>query len=275
MKYPLMSTITWTLPRVEALCRPMAGLELAVAGGGGTHDGVVGHRLAGRPVHVGDQRDHVAVAREGAEVPAGGPAGDGEVAGDRRRLGRKLVREAGGEVVGIPEVEDEELAGTALRGEGSAAVGPGVEVALRRDRVERERPADRQRGRGGRPVRWPGPPCGGPGSAGPRQARPPRRPRRPPAPSRRRRQPSPPPCRPRPRAGSAAWSDPGRLPLVPCCAGRWAWGTSSSAPPCRNARTQPLLRRTGNPREHRFDHKPTMGGHARPGGATRCRPPGG
>ena len=46
-------------------------LELAVGGGGGTHDGVVGHRLAGRPVHVGDQRDHVAVAREGAEVPAG------------------------------------------------------------------------------------------------------------------------------------------------------------------------------------------------------------
>ena len=97
---------------------------------------------------VRDQRDHVAVTREGAQVPAGGATGDGEVAGDRLGVGRHLVREAG-EVVGGPEVEDEELADASLRRERPTAVEPGVQVALGRDRVEREWSADGQRGDGG------------------------------------------------------------------------------------------------------------------------------
>jgi hypothetical protein len=131
-----------------------AGLEVALVRGGRGHDGEVGHGLAGDPVDAGDQRDHVAVAGEGAQVAARGATGDGQVAGDRPGLGWDLVGDAAGEVVGVAEVEDEELSPAALGWERAAAVEPGVQVALGRDGVERERPADRQRRRGGR-GRWP------------------------------------------------------------------------------------------------------------------------
>ena len=144
-------------------------------------------------------------------------------------------------------------------------------------RAARSPPA-RPRGRRRSADRWREPPCGGPGSAGPPQARPPRRPRRPPAPSRLRRQPWPPPCRPRPRAGSGVWSGPAGLPFVPCCAGRWAWGTSSSAPRAGTPGLNRFRGKRATPREHRFDHNPHPPGrnHHPPGriraGSVRARP---